>query len=107
MLAVLSATLACLPVDISSSPPTRASIRATSAPSSHRPHRDAADDMGLLRHDQLEPGMRDNHWIVRGYRPVNRSYCKCMRTIFQGHNETVNIVRLCSASLLVPSRFAT
>ncbi|BGP52915.1 hypothetical protein JCM8202_003997 [Rhodotorula sphaerocarpa] len=47
--------------------------------------------MGLLRHDQLEPWMRDNHWIVRGYRPVNRSYCKCMRTIFQGHNETVNI----------------
>lgn len=46
----------------------------------------------LLNHDQLEDWMKDNHWIVRGYRPLSNSYRACVRTIFQGHNETVNIV---------------
>lgn len=46
----------------------------------------------LLNHDQLEAWMKDNHWIVRGYRPLSNSYKTCVRTIFQGHNETVNIV---------------
>ncbi|GAA5866170.1 hypothetical protein JCM3774_004106 [Rhodotorula dairenensis] len=45
----------------------------------------------LLNHDQLEEWQKDNHWIVRGYRPLSNSYRTCMRTVLQRHNETVNI----------------
>ncbi|GAA5887595.1 hypothetical protein JCM6882_001465 [Rhodosporidiobolus microsporus] len=47
---------------------------------------------GLLSFDQLEPWQRDNPLIRSGYRRLQFSYTKCARTVFQLHNETVNIL---------------
>ncbi|GAA6032795.1 hypothetical protein JCM8097_000792 [Rhodosporidiobolus ruineniae] len=45
----------------------------------------------LLAFEQLEPWQRDNPLIRTGYRPLLRSYWGCVKSIFQRHNETVNI----------------
>ena len=45
----------------------------------------------LLTYDQLPDWYKDNCYIKKYYRPVYKSYKKCINSLFQIHNETVNI----------------
>ncbi|CEQ38934.1 SPOSA6832_00404 [Sporobolomyces salmonicolor] len=53
----------------------------------------------LLTFDQLAPWQKDNKFVRSGYRRLTRSYWKCLGTIFQVHNESVNIVCPLSTNL--------
>ncbi|GAA5949078.1 hypothetical protein JCM21900_004851 [Sporobolomyces salmonicolor] len=54
----------------------------------------------LLTFDQLAPWQKDNKFVRSGYRRLTRSYWKCLGTIFQVHNESVNIWTHLFGSLL-------
>ncbi|KAI5815743.1 hemolysin-III related-domain-containing protein [Pyronema omphalodes] len=41
--------------------------------------------------DDLQAWQKDNHYIIRGYRPESRSLYKCFASITYLHNETINI----------------
>lgn len=45
----------------------------------------------LIRFDELEHWRQDNHWIQGRYRKTANSYVRSFASIFQIHNETVNI----------------
>ncbi|GAA5949581.1 hypothetical protein JCM3765_002712 [Sporobolomyces pararoseus] len=47
--------------------------------------------MQLLKFKDLEEWQKDNHLIETGYRKIQGSYWKCLKTIPSLHNETVNI----------------
>src|ERR1700753_3343086 len=45
----------------------------------------------LITWDDLEHWRQDNHWIHGSYRKTANSYFRSYASIFQIHNETVNI----------------
>ena len=45
----------------------------------------------LIRWDELEHWRQDNQWIQDSYRKTANSYRRSFASIFQIHNETVNI----------------
>ncbi|GAA5908320.1 hemolysin III family protein [Sporobolomyces salmoneus] len=47
--------------------------------------------MQLLKYKDLEEWQKDNHLIETGYRKLQGSYLRCLKTIPRLHNETVNI----------------
>lgn len=45
----------------------------------------------LLNYDELPPWRQDNHFIRTHYRPMSSSFFTSFQSIFQLHNESVNI----------------
>lgn len=45
----------------------------------------------LLKYDELPAWRQDNHFILTRYRPTSNSFFICFQSLFQLHNESVNI----------------
>ncbi|KAI9024674.1 hemolysin-III related-domain-containing protein [Hyaloraphidium curvatum] len=62
----------------------------------------ATNPHGLLRFEDLPAWLRDNFYIITGYRPELSTYTACLRSIFYVHNESGNIwTHLFGAALFV------
>lgn len=45
----------------------------------------------LLKYDELPAWRQDNHYILTHYRPISNSFFTSFQSLFQLHNESVNI----------------
>ena len=63
------------------------SYSSVAAPNTRIP----AEDPFLLRWNELPPWLKDNQYIRAHYRPASNSYSRSFQSLFNLHNESVNI----------------
>ena len=69
-------------------------LRESAVPkSTHKDGMDNTEDLWytLINFENLEHWRQDNHWIRGSYRKTANSYVRSFASIFQFHNETINI----------------